>query len=87
MSNTADNNKSHDGPDWMFDMDRNVIEVSSVDGAIRLFAWKVIEDSRGNPCQVSVDTLNLTPGQAIEIARRLLNAATDSKEGHLSYGC
>ena len=77
------NNKREADENWMFDVDRNVVEISASGGIIQFFAWKVTEDSRGNPHQDSVDTLNLTPGQAIEIARRLLNAATDSKEDHL----
>lgn len=77
MSNTADNNQSQEEPDWMTDMDGNVIEVSSRGGVIQLFGWRITEDSLGRPYQSSVDTLNLTPRQGIALARRLFNAATE----------
>lgn len=76
MSNNAKNDKKQDESRWMNDMDGNVIEFLPADGVISIFAWTVTEDSRGRPYQTSPDTLNLTPDQAIEFARRLLNAAT-----------
>ncbi|MCE9516000.1 MAG: hypothetical protein K8R24_08735 [Mycobacterium sp.] len=83
MSKTTDNAENQDDPRWMFDMDNNVIEVSSSSGMIRIFAWKVTEDSLGRPYQDDAGTLELSPRKAIELARRLLNAATVSKDDHL----
>ena len=77
MTNTGDDHKNQDELRWMYDMDDNVIEVSSSPGMIRLFAWKAGEDSLGRPYQGSADTLQLSPRKAIELARRLLLAATD----------
>ena len=74
MSNTNEQSKPDDK--WLFDMDGNVVEVSSSGGTIRLFAWQITEDSRGRPYQTSADSIELTPRKAIELARRLLLAAT-----------
>ena len=76
MANNPENDKDQDESRCMTDMDGSVIEFLPADGVIRLFAWTVTEDSQGRPFQTSPDTLNLTPDQAIELARRLLNAAT-----------
>ena len=75
MSNTNEQSKPDDK--WLFDMDGHVVEVSSSGGTIRLFAWKITEDSRGRPYQTSADSLELTPRKAIELARRLLLAAAE----------
>lgn len=77
MSNADENDPKQDGDTWLFDMDGHVVEVSSSGGAIRLFAWKITEDSYGRPYQTSADSLELTPRKAIELARRLLLAATE----------
>ena len=77
MTNDPDDDKKQNESRWMNDMDGNVIEFLPADGVISIFAWTVTEDSRGRPHQDSVDTLNLTPDQAIEFARRLLSAATE----------
>lgn len=42
---------------------------------IRLFAWRVTEDTTGRPYERYTDIMHLTPEQAVELARRLLNAA------------
>lgn len=75
MSNTAKNTETPDETTWMTDLDGNVIEFVPAEGVISIFAWTVTEDSLGRPSQTSSDTLNLSPDQAIELARRLLNAA------------
>lgn len=76
MSNNSENDKKQNESRCMTDMDGNVIEFLRADGVISIFAWTVTEDSQGRPYQASPDILNLTPDQAIEFARRLLNAAT-----------
>ena len=75
MSNNSENDKKQNESMCMNDMDGNVIEFLPADGVMSIFAWTVTEDSQGRPYQTSPDTLNLTPDQAIEFARRLLNAA------------
>jgi hypothetical protein len=81
MSNTNEQSKPDDK--WLFDMNGNLVEVKTVGGQILLYAWTITEDSVGRPYETHTDTMELTARQAIEIARRLLNAATDSKEDHL----
>lgn len=73
MSNTNEHTKAEDA--LLFDLNRSVVEIHSVEGEIHLFAWRVVEDSRGTPSQITTDALELAPHQAIELARRLLNAA------------
>lgn len=75
MTDNPDDDKKQNESRSMNDMDGNVIEFLPAGGVIRIFSWTVTEDSRGRPYQTSPDTLNLTPEQAIEFARRLLNAA------------
>ena len=81
MTNTNEQDKFEEH--WFYDMNRAVVEVKNNEGFIRIFAWIVTEDSIGRPYQTTADTVDLTPRQAIELARRLLNAVNESKEGHL----
>jgi hypothetical protein len=61
----------------IYDMFGNVIEISTACGIVSLSLWKVSEDSQGWPCQGgATDPLRLPSHKAIELARRLLNAAT-----------
>ena len=74
MSNTDEQSKPDDK--WLFDMNGNLVEVKTVGGQILLYAWNITEDSVGRPYETHTDTMELTPRQAIEVARRLLLAAT-----------
>lgn len=78
----ADNHNEADG-NLLYDMDGNLVEVKHVNGLIHLYAWNITEDSRGRPYETRADTIELTPIKTIDLARRLLDAATDSKEDRL----
>lgn len=77
MSNTDAYDKYKTDSTSMFDLDGNKIEVERSLGVIRVYGWTITEDSRGQPYETCADTLNLTPRQGIELARRLFIAATE----------
>jgi hypothetical protein len=75
MSNTNENINADNK--WLYDMNGNLVEVKTVGGQIHLYAWTITEDSMGRPYETHTDTMELTPRQAIEVARRLFFAATE----------
>jgi hypothetical protein len=77
MSDASEYDRYKADTNSLFDFDGNKVEVEHSPGVIRLYAWTIIEDSVGRPYERNADTLNLTPRQAIEVARRLFIAATE----------
>lgn len=64
-------------PEPLYDVDGNCIDIEPAGPTIGLSGWHLVEDSQGKPYQRYADKLYLTRRQAIELARRLLIAATE----------
>ncbi len=75
MTNSSDADKAED--QWFYDIDGSVVEISNNNGAIQLSAWRIANDSRDRPYQVTPDTVDLKRRQAVELSRQVLNAATE----------